>query len=151
MNLINKNHLSLFWLPVIAASPSVNAIGSNLFNLQVLGLSILHPYCTIIYSEVKVAQPCLTLCDPMDPFVHGILQARILEWVAISFFRESSWPRDWTQDSLHCRQILNCLSHQGSPIVYKQASIIFICVCDRGTSYLRCQKRDDSREPAEVN
>ena len=44
---------------------------------------------------------CPTLCDPMDcsppgPSVHGILQARILEWVAISFFRESSQPRDRT-------------------------------------------------------
>ena len=33
-------------------------------------------------SEVKVAQSCPTLCDPMDYIVHGILQARILEWVA---------------------------------------------------------------------
>ena len=32
--------------------------------------------------KVKVAQSCLTLCDPMDCTVHGILQARILEWVA---------------------------------------------------------------------
>ena len=35
-----------------------------------------------IKSEVKVTQSCLTLCDPMDYIVHGILQARILEWVA---------------------------------------------------------------------
>ena len=34
--------------------------------------------------KVKVAQSCLTLCDPMDCTVHGILQARILEWVAAS-------------------------------------------------------------------
>ena len=37
--------------------------------------------------KVKVAQPCLTLCNPMDYTVHGILQARILEWVAIPFSR----------------------------------------------------------------
>ena len=43
--------------------------------------------------KVKVAQLCLTLCDPMDYTVHGILQARILEWVAISFSRGSSQPR----------------------------------------------------------
>ena len=36
-------------------------------------------------SEVKVTQLCLTLCDPIDYIVHGILQARTLEWVAISF------------------------------------------------------------------
>ena len=59
-------------------------------------------------------QPCPTLCDPMDyglpgSSVHGILQARILEWGAISFSRGSSWPRDWTPVSwVSCngRQIL---------------------------------------------
>ena len=49
--------------------------------------------------EVKVTQSCPTLCDPMDYTVHGILQARILEWVAIPFFRGSSQPRDRTQVS----------------------------------------------------
>ena len=48
---------------------------------------------------VKVAQSCLTLCNPMDYTVHGILQARILKWVAITFPRGSSQPRDWTQVS----------------------------------------------------
>ena len=48
---------------------------------------------------VLVAQLCLTLCDPMDcspagSSVQGILQARMLEWVAISFSRESSALRD---------------------------------------------------------
>ena len=48
-----------------------------------------------------VTQPCLTLCNPMDSTlsgssVYGILQARILEWVAIPFSRGSSWPRDRT-------------------------------------------------------
>jgi len=50
-------------------------------------------------SEVKVARSCLTLCDPMDYTVHGILQARIPEWVAFPIFRGSSRPRDWTQVS----------------------------------------------------
>ena len=44
--------------------------------------------------KVKVAQWCLTLRDPMDYTVHGILQARILEWVASPFTRGSSQPRD---------------------------------------------------------
>ena len=52
--------------------------------------------------QVLVAQLCLTLCDPMDcsppgSSVHRILQARILEWVAIPFCGGSSPPRDWTQ------------------------------------------------------
>ena len=50
-------------------------------------------------SEVKVTQLCLTLCDPMDYRVHGILQARILQWVAFPFSRGSSQPRDQTQVS----------------------------------------------------
>ena len=50
-------------------------------------------------SESEVAQLCLTLCDPVDcslpgSSLHGILQARILEWVAISFFMGSSQARD---------------------------------------------------------
>ena len=50
-------------------------------------------------KTVKVAQPCPTLYDPVDYTVHGILQARILEWVAFSFSRGSSQPRDRTQVS----------------------------------------------------
>ena len=48
---------------------------------------------------MKVTQSCPTLCYPMDYTVHGILQARILEWVAFPFSRGSSQPRDWTLDS----------------------------------------------------
>ena len=55
-------------------------------------------------SESEVAQLCPTLWDPMDcslpgSSIHGIFQARILEWVAISFSRESSRPRVWTRVS----------------------------------------------------
>ena len=48
---------------------------------------------------VKVTQSCLTLCNPIDCTVHGILQARTLEWVAIPFSRGSSQPSDQTQVS----------------------------------------------------
>ena len=48
---------------------------------------------------MKVTQLCPNLCDPMDYIVHGILQARILEWVAFPFSRGSSQPRDQTQVS----------------------------------------------------
>ena len=53
---------------------------------------------------MKVTQWCLTLCNPMDCTVHGFLQARILEWVAIPFSRGSSQPRDRTQTSPQLRQ-----------------------------------------------
>ena len=57
------------------------------------------------------AQLCLTLCDPVDcnspgSSVHGIFQARILQWVAMSSSRESSWPRDRTRVFCIGRQIL---------------------------------------------
>ena len=58
--------------------------------------------CTNIECvHAKLLQSCPLLCDPMDcslpgSSVHGILQARILEWVAIAFSRGSSKPRDQT-------------------------------------------------------
>ena len=51
------------------------------------------------YTCVLVAQSCPPLCDPMGYSPPGILQTRILEWVAILFSRGSSQPRDWTQVS----------------------------------------------------
>ena len=53
----------------------------------------------LLKCEVKIAQSCPTLCDPMDYPVHGILQARILEWVAFPFSRGYFQPRDQTQIS----------------------------------------------------
>ena len=57
---------------------------------------------------------CVQLCHPMDcsppgSSLHGILQARILEWLAMPFSRISPLPRN-----LHCRRVLYHLSHQGS-------------------------------------
>ena len=63
--------------------------------------------------KVKVTQSCLTLCDTKDYMIRGILQARILEWVAISFSRGSSQHRDWTQVSHIAGRFQ--LSHKGSP------------------------------------
>ena len=63
------------------------------------------PYSIPIWNlACLVTQSCPTLWDPLDcsppgASVHGILHARILEWVAISFSRGSSWPRDQTQVS----------------------------------------------------
>ena len=69
-------------------------------------------------SPVLVTQSCLILCNPVDyslpgSSVHGISQARILKWVAISFCRASCQPRDWTQVS-RIASTLYHLSHQGS-------------------------------------
>ena len=64
------------------------------------------------------SQSRLTLCDPMDysppgSSAYGVIQTRILEWVAISFSRGSSLGLN--QGLLHCRQVLYYLSHQGRP------------------------------------
>ena len=64
-------------------------------------------YTTYVYDCMQacsVVQSCPTLCNPTDcsppgSSIHGILQARILEWVVICSSRGSSWPRDWTQVS----------------------------------------------------
>ena len=78
----------------------------------------MHYLLVHLFVCVLVAQSCPTLCNPMDcnppgSSVHEIFQARILEWVAISFSRGSSQPRDRTHVSYIGRQILPCLSHQG--------------------------------------
>ena len=74
---------------------------------------------------VKLLQSCPTLCDPMDhslpgSSVHEIFQAWILKWVAMTFSRGSSWPRDWTCISyLSCigSQFLHCQCHLESPTI----------------------------------
>ena len=55
----------------------------------------------VLLLFLSITKSCLTFCDPMDcsqpdSSIHGISQARILEYIPISFYRESSWPRDWT-------------------------------------------------------
>ena len=85
-------------------------------------------YCECVC--VFVAQLCLTLCDPMECFlpgssVHGIIQARILEWVAIPLSRGSSRPRDWTQVYCIAGGFFS-LSHQGSPLL---CMCVCVCVC----------------------
>ena len=84
--------------------------------------------CVCVRSST---QSCPTLCNSMDhsspsSSVHGISQARILEWVAISSSRGSSWPRDWTRNS--------CVSCIGSWILYHCATYICFMFSDRLTS-----------------
>ena len=77
----------------------------------------------LMKPAADAAQSRLTLCNPMDwsqpgPSVRGILQARILEWVAVSYSRGSSQPRDWTSAScISCmrRQVLYHMHQLGSP------------------------------------
>ena len=84
----------------------------DLANLEVyeyLGVCVC--VCVCVRMCAKSLQLCLSLCDPVDcsppgSSVHRILQARILEWVAMSSFRRSSQPRDRTCVSCIDRQVL---------------------------------------------
>ena len=85
-----------------------------------------------------VTQSCPTLCDPMDcslpgSSVHGILQARILEWIAMPSSRESFWPRNqtgvshvagrfftsWATREAHCQAMVCC----------KYICLFIFCLC----------------------
>ena len=81
-----------------------------------------YPINSISLEKVKVlvSQSCPTHWDSMDyslpgSFVHGILQARILEWVFIPFSRQSSWPRDGTCISYVSCTGMRVLYHSGHP------------------------------------
>ena len=71
----------------------VNKLKDNIY------ITITFLYTRNNTSQVKVAQSCLTLCDPMDYTVHGIFQAKILEWVAFPFSMGFSQARVQTQVS----------------------------------------------------
>ena len=83
---------------------------------------------------MDVAESCPTLCDPVDCSlpgfsVHGILQARILEWVTISFSRGSSRPRDRTQVSRIGGRCFNLWATSGNTEL--EGNWLFICqVCE---------------------
>ena len=73
------------------------------------------------YSWSKVAQSCPTLCNPVNcslkgSSVHGILQARILRWVAISFSRGSLWPRDQTRVFCTAGRCFNLWATREAPL-----------------------------------
>ena len=79
-------------------------------------------------EESEVAQSLSTLCDPLDcslpgSSVYGIFQARILEWIAISFSRRSSWPRDWTRVS---RLVSRCFTVWAT----REALIDYVCALE---------------------
>ena len=89
--------------------------------------------CVSCTLKVLVAQSCPTLCNPMDcsplcSSVHGILQAKIREWVAMPSSRGSSWSRDQTRVSLRWQEDSLPLRHLGRP-----SENIFLCIFKSGT------------------
>ena len=83
--------------------------------------------------QVKVSQLCPTLRELMDYTVHGILQVRILEWVAFPFSRGIFPTQGLNPGLLHCRRILYQLSHKGSPRILEWVAYPFF----RGSSQPR--------------
>ena len=78
-------------------------------------LIILNEILTCCKVNTKVTQSCPILCDSMGNTVHGILQARILEWVAVPFSRGSSQARDRTQISCIEGGFFYQLNHKARP------------------------------------
>ena len=102
-----SNDMEQLELSYIASKSYQLAVSSKINHMYIAHIAI--PFLGISperqVQKVKVTQSCLTLCKSMDSIqpgssVHGILQARILEWVAVSFSRWSSQPRDGTQVSI---------------------------------------------------
>ena len=107
---------TVFYLATLSGTD--HKLGILLFFFQSFSPAFLDPKSDkYLICCCLITQWCLTLCDPMvyrlpGSSVHGILQARILEWVVISFSRGSSWPRDRTHISCIGRWVL----YQQSPL-----------------------------------
>ena len=96
---------------------------SVIFKLLFFFNPVLNPGFYSLYSICACAQSCPTRCDPMDcsqpgSSAHGIFQARVLEWVAISSSRVCSRPKDQTRVSYIGRRILYPLSCGRTPPFY---------------------------------
>ena len=101
-------HLILFFFPNsilwklfynLCFSPKIPQVLFAYMSVSSTGIRGLEGEGIYVLVKVKVIQSCLTLCDPMDHIVHGILQTRILGWVTFPFSRGSSQPRDRAQVS----------------------------------------------------
>ena len=96
-----RSHLFIFtFISIVLVD--LRKYWDNLCQCYLLGVSYCHVLCACM--RAKLLQSCLTLCNrmrcsPPTSSVHGVLQARILEWVAVSFSRGSSQPRDKTRVS----------------------------------------------------
>ena len=93
-------------------------------------LKILKMANVMLYVKVLVAQLCLTLCNPMiysppGSSVHGIFQARILEWLTISFSSGSSQPRDKTRVSCTAGRFFTDWATREAPVCYVYFTTIF--------------------------
>ena len=112
----------LKWWTMLADIGKSHPSFQNFLTIRIIYISIC--VCSVL-SRIQLWQPMH--CSLPGSSVHGISQARTLEWVAISYSRESSWPRDRTPISYVCcigRQILYPCTTKESP-VYKYWCLLF--------------------------
>ena len=136
----------LSWTPYLKLLPPPLALPSSLsaFFFYSCVLTTLWHVCT----RAKLLQSCLTLCDPMDcsppgSSVHEILQGRILEWVAMTSSKGSSWPRDRTHVSLlHWQAGSLLLAPPGKPTMWYTNCFINTCFLSVYLSLLECKVRE---------
>ena len=124
-------HVLIVWLKTQSINLPRKRKQSVWKTLKQMPRKILYVYlyvCVHAHTRAHMhTQSCLTLNDHMDcslpgSSVHGVLQARILEWVVIAFSRGSSQPRDWSQ--------ISCVSYIGRQILYHNTHIC-ISLMDR--------------------
>ena len=111
-------HTGLAWITCTHITEKKTTHIIFYFDFSVL-FSLFSVKILLLVTAGLVTQLCPTLCNPMDyslsdSSVHGISQARILEWLTISFSRGSSWLRDWT-----CTSCISCI---GRRILYHWAT-----------------------------
>ena len=98
-------------------------INANVYNIQIHNL---YKICFIWINLWKwKSLSRVWLCDPMDYTVHGILQARILEWVAFPFSRGSSQPRNWTRVSCIAGRFFTSWANKGNPTILEWVAYPF--------------------------
>ena len=92
---VSQGSINTEWMDKMMYFHIVSTNSQSRKNIYIYIYIFVYVYVTTL--KVKVVQSCLTLYDPMDYIVHGILQARILEWVAYPFSSGSSQPRNQTE------------------------------------------------------
>jgi len=122
-------------LVLLKESQSLQNPKNTLLLLELPSPGCPHPESTPIFDIAFTVRPfqgafieyvcvcsAVTMSNSMDysppgSFVHGTFHARILEWVAISYFRGSSWPRDWSLSLILWQADSLPLHHLGSPFI----------------------------------
>ena len=93
---------------------------------------------------------CPTLCNPIDYTVHGILQARILGWVAVPFSRNSSQPRDWSQVFRIEGRFFTSWTTRGSPRILEWVAYTLSNGSSQPRNWMRVSCLQANSLPAEL-